>query len=46
MSLVLYLDTLTIAEPTAIMVDAFGTGEMKDMDIVRLARKHFDPRNA
>jgi S-adenosylmethionine synthetase len=42
-SLVPYLDALTIADPTAIMVNTFGTGKMKDMDIVGLAHKHFDP---
>jgi S-adenosylmethionine synthetase len=34
-----YLDTLTIAEPTANMVNTFGTGKMKDMDIVGLTPK-------
>jgi hypothetical protein len=42
LNLVPYLDTLTIAEPTAIMVNTFGNGKMKDMDIVGLSRKHFD----
>ena len=31
-----------IAEPTAVMVNTFGTGKMKDRDIVGLVRKHFD----
>lgn len=31
-----------IAEPTAVMVNTFGTGRMKDRDIVGLVRKHFN----
>lgn len=31
-----------IAEPTAVMVNTFGTGVMKDRDIIGLVKKHFD----
>jgi S-adenosylmethionine synthetase len=31
-----------VPEPTAVMVNTFGTGKMKDRDIVGLVGKHFD----
>jgi S-adenosylmethionine synthetase len=36
-----------VPEPTAVMVNTFGTGKMKDRDIVGLVSKHFDltPKN-
>ena len=33
-----------VAEPTSIMVDTFGTGQVSDEKIVELVREHFDLR--
>lgn len=33
-----------IAEPTSIHVDTFGTGKLKDKEIINLIREHFDLR--
>ncbi len=35
-----------VAEPTSIMVDTFGTGKIREEEIVNLIRKHFDLRPA
>ncbi len=35
-----------VAQPTSIMVDAFGTGKISDEKIVEIIRKHFDLRPA
>jgi S-adenosylmethionine synthetase len=33
-----------VAEPTSVYVDTFGTGQLPDMEIVKLVRAHFDLR--
>ena len=35
-----------VAEPVSMMVNTFGTGVISDQEIVKLVRKHFDPRPA
>lgn len=35
-----------VAEPTSIMIDTFGTGNISDNDMVNIIRKHFDLRPA
>lgn len=35
-----------VAQPTSIMVDTFGTGKIKDNDIVNIIRENFDLRPA
>ncbi len=35
-----------VAEPTSIMVDTFGTGQVSNLTLTRLVREHFDLRPA
>ncbi|WP_323759139.1 methionine adenosyltransferase domain-containing protein, partial [Immundisolibacter sp.] len=35
-----------VAEPTSIMVDTFGTGQVSNVTLTRLVREHFDLRPA
>jgi S-adenosylmethionine synthetase len=35
-----------VAEPVSVMVDTFGTGKLKDIELTALIREHFDMRPA
>ncbi|MGB4657936.1 MAG: methionine adenosyltransferase [Mobilitalea sp.] len=35
-----------VAEPTSIMIDTFGTGNLSEEELVKIIRKHFDLRPA
>ncbi|MEG0805689.1 MAG: methionine adenosyltransferase domain-containing protein, partial [Lachnospiraceae bacterium] len=35
-----------VAHPTSIMIDTFGTGKLKEEELVKIVREHFDLRPA